>query len=191
MRRSCLCACDHSRCRSSPIVFPSPGPRSLPCTLCRSQRTAVLTLDRARRREVDVHSVAWWPKTGTSRWSDTDCPLTDPVIMTGLDDAFASIGQLMSTASRQCGRYLGSHPEVRKENTGFDSDHFHRYHQSPPRFQRERNPLSQSSGENVRVEVLPGTYAVTAGRWGKRDSRQHTHIVHLDPQQSVQLSFTV
>ena len=41
----------------------------------------------------------------------------------------------------------------------------------------------------MQVEVAPGSYAVTAGRWGAH--REHTHIVRLEPGQSVDLAFAV
>lgn len=47
--------------------------------------------------------------------------------------------------------------------------------------------LQQS--ENMNILVAPGTYAVTAGAWGK-DSQQ-THVVRLDPGQSVNLDFNL
>ena len=43
--------------------------------------------------------------------------------------------------------------------------------------------------EDVQVEVAPGSYAVSAGRYGA--PRKHTHIVRLEPGQTVDLGFSV
>ena len=43
--------------------------------------------------------------------------------------------------------------------------------------------------EDVQVEVAPGSYAVSAGRYGA--PRQHTHIVRLEPGQTVDLGFSL
>ena len=37
--------------------------------------------------------------------------------------------------------------------------------------------------------VHPGTYAVTAGEWGKE--QQQTHVVHVDQGQTVDLDFVM
>ena len=43
--------------------------------------------------------------------------------------------------------------------------------------------------EDVHVEVVPGSYAVTAGRWGAE--REHTHVVRIEPGQTVDLTFAI
>ncbi len=43
--------------------------------------------------------------------------------------------------------------------------------------------------EDVKVELAPGTYAITAGRWGAK--RDHTHVVHVSPGQTIDLTFGV
>ena len=43
--------------------------------------------------------------------------------------------------------------------------------------------------EDVHMVVQPGTYAVTAGEWGTQ--QQQTHMVHVEPGQTVNLDFVM
>ncbi|XP_065189776.1 uncharacterized protein LOC135820699 [Sycon ciliatum] len=71
--------------------------------------------------------------------------------------------------------------------------HYAQYHsqrQGNPRHQG--NPLNAcGSGGGVQVQVEPGTYAVTAARWGQEGRRNDTHIVNLEKEQCVQLTFAL
>lgn len=49
--------------------------------------------------------------------------------------------------------------------------------------------LQLESAEDIHMVVHPGTYAVTAGEWGTK--RQQTHVVHVEPGQSVNLDFVM
>ena len=55
------------------------------------------------------------------------------------------------------------------------------------------NPLQSTTaaGSDIRVQVAPGTYAVTAGRWGQEGRRIDTHVVDLDKDQCVQITFAM
>ncbi len=56
-------------------------------------------------------------------------------------------------------------------------------------FNRNAYSFQLQKPEDVRVEMAPGTYAITAGRWGAE--RDHTHVVHVTPGQSIDLTFGV
>ena len=43
--------------------------------------------------------------------------------------------------------------------------------------------------EDVHLVVHPGTYAVTTGEWGTM--QQQTHVVKMEPGQSVNLDFVL
>ena len=43
--------------------------------------------------------------------------------------------------------------------------------------------------EDVHIMVAPGTYAVTAGQWGK--AQEQTHVVHVNQGSTVELDFVL
>ena len=43
--------------------------------------------------------------------------------------------------------------------------------------------------EDVHIMVAPGTYAVTAGQWGK--AQEQTHVVHVNHGNTVELDFVL
>ena len=45
------------------------------------------------------------------------------------------------------------------------------------------------TAEDVHLVVHPGTYAVTAGEWGT--SQQQTHMVSVQPGQTINLDFVM
>ncbi|XP_065835037.1 A-kinase-interacting protein 1-like [Oscarella lobularis] len=143
------------------------------CTLCRSGRQSVETLVRANERRIEYPS----PK-------ETFNPVDDPVIPTTIDEAFDSVMQFLSMTTRQCRRYYSSHKPADPDST--DAAFCRRYFQPEYTSLPKRNPLQRA--EDVRVQMTPGTYSVTAGRWGEQKST--THVVHLEKGQSVQLTFT-
>lgn len=145
------------------------------CTLCRSSRQGVDVLLRAQQRKVD------WPQTS----NQAESPLQESLPYTTIDEAFESMLQYMSTSSRQCKRFFASSPP--HTHNCDDKYHCSRFHTSQYPYRPRRHPLQQT--ENMNILVAPGTYAVTAGAWGK-DSQQ-THVVRLDPGQSVNLDFNL
>ncbi|PIK51985.1 putative A-kinase-interacting protein 1 [Apostichopus japonicus] len=145
------------------------------CTLCRSGRQGVSVLQRAQRRKVE------WPEKPDQLRS----PVEENLPYTTIDEAFESMLQYMSTSSRQCKRFFVSSPP--HTHNSCDKNHCSRFHSPQYPYRPQRHPLQQS--ENMNILVTPGTYAVTAGAWG-RDSQQ-THVVRLDPGQSVNLDFNL
>jgi hypothetical protein len=143
------------------------------CTLCRSGRQSVDTLIRARERKIE------WPLP-----KQAFNPVEDPVIPTSINEAFESTMQFLSTTTRQCRRYYSSHKP--KDPDTPDGIFCRRYFQPKYTSLPKQNPLQRA--EDVRVQLPPGTYSVVAGRWGEQ--KTSTHVVHLEKDQSVQLTFT-
>ncbi|XP_030844309.1 A-kinase-interacting protein 1-like [Strongylocentrotus purpuratus] len=147
------------------------------CTLCRANHQGQQVLERARRREVT------WPEP---REQGTP-PVQDALTYTTINEAFGSILQYMTSSSRQCRRYYSSIPA--STHNALDKRHCGRFH--APRYTEPRkttHPLQKT--EDVHIQVQPGTYAVTAGGWG-RGKGQQTHVVHVNQGQSVNLDFTM
>ncbi|XP_033113863.1 uncharacterized protein LOC117114326 [Anneissia japonica] len=147
----------------------------LSCTLCRAGRQGCSVLSRAQQRKVE------WP----AQVHQTRPDIQDPLVYTSLDEAFSSMLQFMSTSTRQCKRFYRSIPPANK--TTQDQRHCHRFHTQKIVPIKKTNPLRKA--EDVHVVVAPGTYAVTAGSWGK--DQQTTHVVHVTKGQSVDLDFNV
>lgn len=147
----------------------------LHCTLCRSGRQGVSTLNKALLRKVE-----WPPQRNTSLHS-----MEEPKVYTTIEDAFDTVLQYMNVTSRQCKRYFNC--RAKEECNAQDDNHCNRFHQQDYNLVPWRHPLQRM--EDVQVEVAPGSYAVSAGRYGA--PRQHTHIVRLEPGQTVDLGFSL
>ncbi|XP_031569790.1 A-kinase-interacting protein 1-like [Actinia tenebrosa] len=145
------------------------------CTMCRSARQGVSTLHRASLRKVE------WPDQPMQSLQVSE----EPTIYTSINDAFDTILQYMNVSSQQCKRFYRNQPKGKCSNE--DKNHIRRFHQPHYPIHYKRNPLQKS--EDVHVEVVPGSYAVTAGRWGAE--RQHTHVVRIEPGQTVDLAFAI
>ncbi|XP_020629322.1 uncharacterized protein LOC110066437 [Orbicella faveolata] len=147
----------------------------LHCTLCRSGRQGVSTLNKALLRKVE-----WPSQTNTSFQSSQE-----PMVHTTIEDAFDTVLQYMNVTSRQCKRFFRCRST--DECNAQDVNHCNRFHQPDYNMVTRRHPLQRL--EDVQVEVAPGSYAVSAGRYGA--PRQHTHIVRLEPGQTVDLGFSL
>jgi hypothetical protein len=145
------------------------------CTLCRSHKIGSDVLKKASQRKIE------WPQ----QKSYGDSPLEDPVVFTTIDDAFASIMQYMSTTTRQCKRYYKCCSPQSIDHA--DENHCRRFHSPAYTSIQRRNPLE--TAEDVHLLVQPGTYAVSAGEWGT--SRQQTHVVHVEPGNTINLDFVM
>ncbi|XP_065066680.1 uncharacterized protein LOC135692396 isoform X2 [Rhopilema esculentum] len=149
------------------------GECQLSCLLCRSGRQSISTLERAEQRKVE------WP-------SPTLNPpdFKDPHSFTTIDDAFGTVMQFMSMTTSQCKRYYRSKNRNLSEE---DNKHCQQFHTHQQKRLKDRNPLQQHEG--VQLEMAPGTYAVSAGKWGAE--RSHTHVVHISPGQTIDLTFGI
>ena len=146
------------------------------CTLCRSGRQILTTLERASKRS------ASWPNP--SLCAPT---LHTPTQHTTVSEAFETMLQCMTSTTQQCKRVYESQHHSTKDDD--EHSHFNRFHTIQPSVEtrRPKNPLQGAEG--VTVEVAPGTYTVSAGAWGS-DS-QHTHVVHVQDGQMVNLDFNI
>ena len=142
------------------------------CTLCRSGRLSLSTLQKASRRSVE------WP---TAPSQPPSC--LEPTTSTTINDAFDSVLQYMNVTTRQCKRYHRSH--MKPATSENDVLHSKRFHAERPPPVVQGNPLQRP--EDIHVEVAPGTYAVSAGSWGA--NREHTHIVNIADGQTVEMTF--
>ncbi|XP_071483644.1 A-kinase-interacting protein 1-like [Diadema antillarum] len=146
------------------------------CTLCRASQQGMQVLERAKMREVI------WPDPPTQ----SSPPMQDALAYTTIDEAFSSMLQFMTTSSRQCKRYYASRPLA--AHSSLDRRHCSRFHVPTYTAVKQRHPLQKA--EDVHIQVQPGTYAVTAGGWGK-GSGQQTHVVHINAGQSVSMHFSL
>ncbi|XP_048463343.1 A-kinase-interacting protein 1 [Rhincodon typus] len=99
-----------------------------------------------------------------------------------IDEAFASVLQCLAHASRQCKHYYKDVPL--NERDKLEENHIRRYHMGPS---ITKAPVRCS--DKVHIQVAPGSYAVTAK--SKISERQQTHVIHLGPDQTINLAFNV
>ncbi|XP_066926494.1 uncharacterized protein [Clytia hemisphaerica] len=144
----------------------------LTCTLCRTSHQSAQTLQKASRRSIE------WPTQIHQPPNEQDGSTNITI-----DDAFDDVLQYMTTTARQCKRYHRS--TCRQFTSDSDLLHLKRYHQNHKTANYKSNPLLKT--EEVNVEVAPGTYAISAGAWGS--DRQHTHVIHIKDNQTVDLNF--
>ncbi|XP_060223050.1 A-kinase-interacting protein 1 isoform X2 [Meriones unguiculatus] len=169
-------------------------------SLQRSARLGREVLERAKRRAVKWHSpersrgsvgVLYPQGPYQERWSVSDlqrllgereerCPT--------LSASFRTMAEFMDYASSQCGKYYSSMPEEG------GATHVYRYHRRKPPEMRvcSDTGYSQQQIDNVSkdlyIEVYPGTYSVTVG---SNSVTKKTHVVAVDPGQSVDLVFPI
>ncbi|XP_060223049.1 A-kinase-interacting protein 1 isoform X1 [Meriones unguiculatus] len=132
-----------------------------------------------------------------------------------LSASFRTMAEFMDYASSQCGKYYSSMPEEG------GATHVYRYHRrKPPEMrvcsdtgysQQQRNCRGETSvgsgsiyqtsersqeafwpidnvSKDLYIEVYPGTYSVTVG---SNSVTKKTHVVAVDPGQSVDLVFPI
>ncbi|XP_064629083.1 uncharacterized protein LOC135488408 [Lineus longissimus] len=163
------------RCRSSHVHHHNKDWHWTSCTLCRANKQGEDVYRRACQRKIE------WPKPKLFGKN----PVKDQLTYTSIDDAFSSMLHYMSIASRQCNRFYKGCPESHLDCK--DKYHCNRFHTPQYTEVQHKNPLEMS--EDVHVVVHPGTYAVTAGTWGK--TQQQTHVVHVKHGQSANIDFVV
>ncbi|XP_075139729.1 A-kinase-interacting protein 1 isoform X2 [Leptodactylus fuscus] len=167
-------------------------------SLRRTSELGRQVLERAQRRDVD-----WWSAQTHSGQSPRICPGVESAEEEhppGLEEAFSTLSRFMRHTTEQCERYHSCIP--RPEMNRSEIQHFSRFHcrklqrsllrPSPPYLSSAAAPL-QSSGRrrdlrDVNIEVAPGTYSISAGA---PNCQRQTHLVHITPGQSVDLTFNV
>ncbi|XP_062919245.1 A-kinase-interacting protein 1 [Mobula hypostoma] len=153
----------------------------LQSALRRSSRLGQEVLQRAQRR---VH---WsFDRSGRSAESsiqtdegETECP--------DIDEAFASLLHCMAYTTRHCKHYYEGVPICQRDE--MEENHIQRYHRDLKCHKCSHHKVPLKSNDKVHIQVAPGSYAVT----GKSRSslREQTRVIHLGPDQTVELIFNV
>nr|XP_040018920.1 A-kinase-interacting protein 1 [Gasterosteus aculeatus aculeatus]XP_040018922.1 A-kinase-interacting protein 1 [Gasterosteus aculeatus aculeatus] len=134
----------------------------LESSLRRSASLGQEVLQRASRRRVD------WTSTGVSQTpstTDEDSQIPVKRAHTELDDVFAALAGLMAQTTHQCKRFYESGCGC--EPSDAERSHVSRFHSRPSvvttsarkhaKVPRYKGRVSSSSGEDLVIEVLPGT----------------------------------
>ncbi|XP_073515128.1 A-kinase-interacting protein 1 [Phyllobates terribilis] len=152
-------------------------------------------LERARRRDVD-----WWSvriQSGHSPRIRQSAESPEEERPASLDEAFSTLSHFMRQMTERCERYHSCIPAP--EMSRSEVQHVCRFHCR--RRQREpghpppssaADPL-QSSGRtpdprDFSIEVSPGTYRISAS---SPNYQKQSHLLHIPPGRSVDLTFTV
>uniref|UniRef100_A0A3Q3W639 Uncharacterized protein n=1 Tax=Mola mola TaxID=94237 RepID=A0A3Q3W639_MOLML len=143
----------------------------LESSLRRSARLGREVLERATRRAVD------WTNPGASQTTDNQADIPVRRTRTELADVFATMADLMVQMSHQCQSGCCTEP------SDAERKHASRFHTQPPAGHR-----LTPSDEDFIIDVLPGTYAVTAS---VQESQQQTQVVTVKPGESFHLTFNL
>ncbi|XP_078077396.1 A-kinase-interacting protein 1 isoform X1 [Mustelus asterias] len=101
---------------------------------------------------------------------------------TDINEAFASVLQCMAHVTRQCKHYYKSVPLCERDK--LEENHIRRYHMGPS---TTRAPVKGI--DELHIQVAPGSYAVTAK--SRVSEREQIRVIHLGPDQTVDLTFNV
>lgn len=145
-------------------------------TLQRTTGQAYVTLQRARQREIEYPTI----KNIRPAVQDTSRHTT-------VEEAFTSVMQSLSTASRSCLRYYRATPgaEYNRHDRRFCSKYLSTKNNTE---KRRRNPLQD---ENVQIEVSPGTYSITAATLDGGMTSQQTHVIKVGRGETAAIDFTI
>ncbi|XP_014876833.1 A-kinase-interacting protein 1 [Poecilia latipinna] len=157
-------------------------------SLRRSSRLGLEVLERASRRNVDWTSIRASQTSATSDQGATENTQSE------LRDAFANIKSFMAQTSHHCQKFYDS--GSCREHSAVEKEHISKFHTRPrpgqststqprrkPRF--PQNPVL-ARDEDFYIEVSPGMYSVSAS---VPDSQPQTHLVSIQPGESVVLTF--
>ncbi|KAG8536479.1 hypothetical protein GDO81_026266 [Engystomops pustulosus] len=157
-------------------------------------------LERAQSRDVD-----WWSvREGCVHSPRIRHTWESPEVEErprSLAEAFSTLSHYMCQTTEQCEKYHSRIPAQEMDRR--EIQHFSRFHcrkpqqtplrPPPPYLSSAAAPL-QSSGRrrrdphDVYIEVSPGTYSISASG---PDYQKQSHLVHITPGQSVDLTFHV
>nr|XP_039259165.1 uncharacterized protein LOC120335665 [Styela clava] len=144
-------------------------------TLRRTTGQAYITLQRARQREIEYPSI-----------KNVTPTVQESIGHTSVEDAYTTVMQSLSTASRNCLRYYRSTPamEYNKHDRRFCS----KYLTQTLTEKRRRNPLQD---EDVQIVVSPGTYSISAATLGGDRVSQQTHVIKVGKGETAAIDFTI
>ncbi|XP_043561790.1 A-kinase-interacting protein 1 isoform X1 [Chiloscyllium plagiosum] len=163
-------------------VTMEPSSCQLHSALRRSSELGRAVLKRARNRR--VHWSPDDPSCGAESESVESSVQKDEAKQewSDIDEAFASVLQCLAHATRQCKHYYKDVPL--NETDKLEENHIRRYHMGPS---ITKVPVRYT--DKVHIQVAPGSYAVTAK--SKISERQQTRVIHLGPNQTINLAFHV
>ncbi|XP_043980869.1 A-kinase-interacting protein 1 [Gambusia affinis] len=157
----------------------------LESSLRRSSRLGLEVLERASRRDADLTGIRASQTSATSYQDATEGTQSE------LRDAFANIATFMGETSHHCKRFYesGSSGEL----SAAERKHVSRFHTRPgpgqtTSTQPRRKPRFPQRDEDFHIEVSPGSYSVSASF---PDSQPQTHLVRIQPGESVVLTFNL
>ncbi|XP_078077398.1 A-kinase-interacting protein 1 isoform X3 [Mustelus asterias] len=158
-----------------------PGRCQLQSALRRSSQLGREVLERAQKRRVH------WSMDDLScreREPEESCVQKDEgkAEWTDINEAFASVLQCMAHVTRQCKHYYKSVPLCERDK--LEENHIRRYHMGPS---TTRAPVKGI--DELHIQVAPGSYAVTAK--SRVSEREQIRVIHLGPDQTVDLTFNV
>ncbi|KAG7221142.1 hypothetical protein INR49_017520 [Caranx melampygus] len=161
----------------------------LEASLQRSASLGLEVLERASRRAVDW-TITAESQTPTATTEDTHIPVKKA--HRELNDAFATIADLMAEMTFHCKRFYES--GCCTKLTEKERNHMFRFH-SRPAAGKARAALPSkkygrvsAAGEDFYIEVSPGSYAITASM---QASQQQTQLVSVKAGESVNLTFNL
>ncbi|GCB72865.1 hypothetical protein scyTo_0002230 [Scyliorhinus torazame] len=162
-------------------VIMEPGGCQLQSALRRSSQLGREVLERAQKRRVhwsmdgltcgerETEGSSIQEDEGKAEWTD-------------INDAFASVLQCMAHATRQCKHYYKSVPLCERDK--LEENHIRRYHKG-----LSTTKTTAKYIDKLHIQVAPGSYAVTAK--SRASERQQTRVIHLGPDQTIDLTFNV
>ncbi|XP_041052700.1 A-kinase-interacting protein 1 isoform X3 [Carcharodon carcharias] len=159
-----------------------PGSCQLQSALKRSSQLGREVLERAQKRR--VHWSMDDMSCGGEREREESSVQKDEgkAEWTDINEAFASLLQCMAHVTRQCKHYYKNMPLCERDK--MEENHIQRYHMHPS---TTKAPVKRI--DEVHIQVAPGSYAVTAK--SRVSEREQTHVIHLGPDQTIDLTFNV
>uniref|UniRef100_UPI00398E5438 A-kinase-interacting protein 1 isoform X2 n=1 Tax=Pristiophorus japonicus TaxID=55135 RepID=UPI00398E5438 len=168
---------------SGGYVIMEHGSCQLQSALRRSSELGREVLERAQKRRVH-----WSVDDLCGRAKETGQKDEDEAECTDLNEAFAAVLQCMAHTTRQCKHYYQSVPLCERDE--LEENHIRRYHMN---LKYHMGSLTTKApikcNDKVHIQVAPGSYAVTAK--SRISDQEPTHVIHLGPDQTIDLAFTV
>ncbi|XP_067850058.1 A-kinase-interacting protein 1 isoform X3 [Heptranchias perlo] len=158
------------------------GSCQLQSALRRSSQLGREVLERAEKRR--VHWSVDDLSCGRARETEGSAVQKDEgeAECTDVNEAFASVLQCLAHTTRHCKHYYNNVPFCERDE--LEENHIRRYHRGSS---ATKAPIKCT--DRVHIQVAPGSYAVTAK--SRISEREQTRVIHLGPDQTIDLAFTV
>ncbi|XP_005989729.1 A-kinase-interacting protein 1 [Latimeria chalumnae] len=165
-------------------------------SLGRSAKLGLEVFERAQRRNVEWPTYhpspeikatgAKWDKRQQDQSLDTEVEAR----CINLDDAFAGVLKSMAETTGHCKKYYSGVPAC--ECSKQEENHICKYHIQKSQQILLKSAISKKTTkrtlEDIHIDVAPGAYTVIAG---SPDSEKLTQVVHINPGQSVDITFSI